>query len=237
MEETERVGVLQPQAIVALPEDKPVTQALKEKEEQLEEKLGEKLEKPLTQLKERAEKVHDNKAVRILTHITTVVILAALVILTILGWRKGIFNSPETLQAWIAGFGLAAPLIFVALQALEVGIPVIPRHRFAGRVRHFPQIRQTADVSALLRRIHRKIRALDGRSRTLCQALCGGNLPSRRSRRTDLLPRRHHQDDVEDLLAHYPAVQAPLHRPLQPRPLLPLQRHFRFWQRGNVKLV
>ena len=126
MEEMERVGVLQPQAIVALPEDKPVTQALKEKEEQLEVKLGEKIEKPLTQLKERAEKVHDNKAVRILTHITTVVILAALVILTILGWRKGIFNSPETLQAWIAGFGLAAPLIFVALQALEVGIPVIP---------------------------------------------------------------------------------------------------------------
>ena len=86
----------------------------------------EELEKIKERAREKVEKVQDNRVVRILTNITTVAVLAGMVIFAVIGWRRGIFNSPQSLQAWMAGFGIAAPLIFIALQALEVGIPVIP---------------------------------------------------------------------------------------------------------------
>ena len=38
----------------------------------------------------------------------------------------GKFNSVDSLQAYIAGFGLFAPLILVLIQAAQVVVPVLP---------------------------------------------------------------------------------------------------------------
>lgn len=41
-------------------------------------------------------------------------------------YLDGKFDSVETLQQYIAGFGLMAPLILVAIQAAQVVLPVLP---------------------------------------------------------------------------------------------------------------
>lgn len=108
----------------------PKKSELQEKAELLEASIGHSIEntieKPLEKMEAIKERAENNKAVQLLTKITSAVILAALAALVIIGWRRGIFDSVESLQAWIDGFGMAAPLIFITLQALEVGIPVIP---------------------------------------------------------------------------------------------------------------
>ena len=52
--------------------------------------------------------------------------LAVCVLLAIVGYRLGIFTSVESLQAWVNGFGIAAPLVFIVFQAVQVVIPIIP---------------------------------------------------------------------------------------------------------------
>ena len=41
-------------------------------------------------------------------------------------WLDGRFASVETFQKYVAGFGLAAPLFLVAVQAAQVILPVLP---------------------------------------------------------------------------------------------------------------
>lgn len=41
-------------------------------------------------------------------------------------WLDGQFDSVETFQKYVAGFGLAAPLFLVAFQAAQVILPVLP---------------------------------------------------------------------------------------------------------------
>ena len=41
-------------------------------------------------------------------------------------YLDGKFDSVETLQSYISGFGLLAPVVLVAIQALQVVIPVLP---------------------------------------------------------------------------------------------------------------
>ena len=41
-------------------------------------------------------------------------------------WLYGRFDSVETFQKYVAGFGLAAPLFLVAVQAAQVILPVLP---------------------------------------------------------------------------------------------------------------
>ena len=61
-------------------------------------------------------------------------ILTALVVILCLGltamimkaWFDGKFNSVETLQTYILGFGLLAPLILTVIQAMQVVVPVLP---------------------------------------------------------------------------------------------------------------
>lgn len=55
-----------------------------------------------------------------------ILLMAAIVIFAIIGYRRGIFTSVESLQAWVAGFGIVAPLVFIIFQAVQVGVPIIP---------------------------------------------------------------------------------------------------------------
>ncbi len=50
----------------------------------------------------------------------------AFVIILAKAWLDGRFDSVETFQKYVAGFGLAAPLFLVAVQAAQVILPVLP---------------------------------------------------------------------------------------------------------------
>lgn len=66
---------------------------------------------------------------RILTIVLLVTIIAVFVILYIVALRLGwldIFQSVEVLQEYISGFGIWAPLVFAALQVIQVIISPIP---------------------------------------------------------------------------------------------------------------
>ena len=41
-------------------------------------------------------------------------------------YMDGKFDSVETLQAYVGGFGMLAPLVLTAIQALQVVIPILP---------------------------------------------------------------------------------------------------------------
>jgi len=47
-------------------------------------------------------------------------------VLCLYGWRAGIFSSQDRLQSCIAGFGIAGAAIFIAFQAVQVVVPVLP---------------------------------------------------------------------------------------------------------------
>ena len=59
-----------------------------------------------------------------------VAILALLLLLSgvfvVRGYLAGHFNSVETLQAYIATFGVFAPVILITIQAIQVILPVLP---------------------------------------------------------------------------------------------------------------
>ena len=59
------------------------------------------------------------------TAVTIVGILLSLV-LVIIGLKMGVFTSPETLQIFLRGAGLWAPLFFVGIQVVQVVFPIIP---------------------------------------------------------------------------------------------------------------
>ncbi|MCI8696661.1 TVP38/TMEM64 family protein [uncultured Acetatifactor sp.] len=50
----------------------------------------------------------------------------AFVVILAKAWLDGRFDSVETFQKYVAGFGLAAPLFLVAVQAAQVILPVLP---------------------------------------------------------------------------------------------------------------
>lgn len=60
------------------------------------------------------------------TTVTIVGILISLV-LVIIGLKMGVFTSPETLQMFLRGAGLWAPLVFVGIQVVQVVFPHYPR--------------------------------------------------------------------------------------------------------------
>ncbi len=61
-----------------------------------------------------------------ITNLLGIAFLAVCVILCIIGYRKGLFTSIDTLQEWVKGFGIIAPLIFIIFQAVQVAVPIIP---------------------------------------------------------------------------------------------------------------
>ena len=64
--------------------------------------------------------------VSIISKVMTVFLIIACAALAIAGYRAGIFESVETLQAFIGSAGLWGPLIFMFIQALQVIIPMLP---------------------------------------------------------------------------------------------------------------
>ena len=46
--------------------------------------------------------------------------------LAFLFWRAGVFTSREALTDYLAQFGWGAPLVFVAFQAVQVVLPILP---------------------------------------------------------------------------------------------------------------
>ena len=41
-------------------------------------------------------------------------------------WKAGLFESKEALTSYIGQFGWAGPAVFVAFQAVQVVIPILP---------------------------------------------------------------------------------------------------------------
>ena len=67
-----------------------------------------------------------SRPVQTLMRLGTVLFFAALVLLCWRAWRLGLFKSPDTLQAFIASYGVGAPLIFLLLQVLQILMAFIP---------------------------------------------------------------------------------------------------------------
>ena len=53
------------------------------------------------------------------------------------GIAAGLFTSQQKMEVFLRPAGLWAPLLFTALQAIQVVIPILPRrHRLSGRRAH-----------------------------------------------------------------------------------------------------
>lgn len=63
---------------------------------------------------------------RYMMNASTAAGLAACAALVVYGFYTGIFRSQEALGAFLQGFGVWAPLIFVVFQAVQVVIPILP---------------------------------------------------------------------------------------------------------------
>ena len=55
-----------------------------------------------------------------------VVFCLAFAALLLKAYLDGKFDSVETLQTYVAGFGLLAPAVLIAIQAMQVVVPVLP---------------------------------------------------------------------------------------------------------------
>ncbi len=67
-----------------------------------------------------------SKLFNTILNISTVVLIAAMLVATFIGYRQGIFKSQETLTSFVNGLGPAAPFIFVLIQIVQVVIPILP---------------------------------------------------------------------------------------------------------------
>ena len=52
--------------------------------------------------------------------------LASAAIFCVIGWQKGIFSSEESLNQFISSCGAAGILAFIAVQVIQVVIPILP---------------------------------------------------------------------------------------------------------------
>lgn len=92
------------------------------KEEQTQTKKAEKKTDSNSSEKRKGIKITR----KFITNTLGIVLMAVIVIFGIIGYQKGIFTSLDSLQTWVAGFGIAAPLIFILFQAVQVCVPIIP---------------------------------------------------------------------------------------------------------------
>lgn len=53
-------------------------------------------------------------------------LMATSIVILIIGWLGGHFDSIDSLRAYIESFGIWAPLVLTLIQALQVILPVIP---------------------------------------------------------------------------------------------------------------
>ncbi len=71
-------------------------------------------------------KKFDTDKTKALFQITTVAGFAAIGVFILYGLRTGIFTSRDVFSAFILGLGFFAPVCFVAIQAVQVVIPILP---------------------------------------------------------------------------------------------------------------
>ena len=71
-----------------------------------------------------AEKLKNH--IPLITNMITVLTIVLCIIFAVYGYRAGIFESKESLIAFIKALGLWGPLVFMFIQALQVVIPVLP---------------------------------------------------------------------------------------------------------------
>lgn len=55
-----------------------------------------------------------------------ITMLAVASIALLIGWSEGHFESVETMQEYIDGFGVLGPLVLTIIQALQVILPILP---------------------------------------------------------------------------------------------------------------
>lgn len=67
-----------------------------------------------------------SKPVQTLLRIGTVLFFALLGLLCLWAWRRGLFASLDTLQAFVDGCGMGGPLVFLALQVLQILMAFVP---------------------------------------------------------------------------------------------------------------
>ncbi|CAM3373496.1 MULTISPECIES: TVP38/TMEM64 family protein [Saccharibacillus] len=65
-------------------------------------------------------------SMRYMMNATTAAGLAACAACIVYGFYAGLFSSQASLEAFLTGFGVWAPLIFVVFQAVQVVIPILP---------------------------------------------------------------------------------------------------------------
>ncbi|MDD3193961.1 MAG: TVP38/TMEM64 family protein [Oscillospiraceae bacterium] len=63
---------------------------------------------------------------KILSTAVTIIGIIISLVLVIVGLKMGVFTSPETLQMFLRGAGMWAPLIFIGIQVVQVVFPIIP---------------------------------------------------------------------------------------------------------------
>lgn len=61
-----------------------------------------------------------------LLNLCTAAGLIGCALLVLYGWQHQLFTSQEALQTYITGFGALGALVFVAFQAVQVVIPILP---------------------------------------------------------------------------------------------------------------
>lgn len=69
---------------------------------------------------------YESEVFRRVMKVATVVMLAAMLILSIIGYRMGIFRSQQSLITFVNGLGIWAPVVFTLIQAVQVVIPILP---------------------------------------------------------------------------------------------------------------
>ena len=68
----------------------------------------------------------NNNSIDLYKKILLIVCTAITVILTVIGYKKGIFTDETQMELFLNSCGIFAPLFFVFIQAVQVIIPILP---------------------------------------------------------------------------------------------------------------
>ncbi len=120
-------AIQDPEAVV---EEKTFRSLTREEKKDLAKELvrPQKLEPPeALKIKDEEVELKDkSKAFHWFLNITTFISITAIIVLTILAYKRGIFTSQETLTQFVESMGWAGPFIFILIQMIQVIIPIIP---------------------------------------------------------------------------------------------------------------
>lgn len=68
----------------------------------------------------------NNNPIDLYKKILLIICTAITVVLTVIGYRKGIFTDQTQMELFLNSCGIFAPLLFVFIQAVQVIIPILP---------------------------------------------------------------------------------------------------------------